>query len=139
MSSRRLKVVIDTNILVSSLWGGKPGRIIELWDEGKLSLIASEEILSEYFSVIERFDITDEDMEDLAVLFANPHKAVIVELRAKVNIVKKDPADNKFLEAAIAGHADFIVSGDTHLLEVKKSVNIPIVTPAEFLNILHKG
>lgn len=138
MSSRRLKVVIDTNILVSSLWGGKPGRIIELWDDGRLTLVVSEEILEEYFNVIERFDITDEDIEELAILFSNPHKAEIIESRAKINIVKKDPADNKFIEAALSGRADYIISGDTHLLEVKNQVDIPIMTPAEFLKALKK-
>ena len=139
MSSSRLKVVIDTNVLVSSLWGGKPAKIIELWDAGKIIMVVSEEILQEYFSVIERFDVTDEDIEEMAVLFSNPHKALIVEPCQKIKIVKKDPADNKFIEAALAGGADFIVSGDAHLLEVKNQAGIPILAPAEFLKALNVG
>lgn len=44
MNPRPLKVILDTNILLSSLWGGKPGMIIELWDEGRIIVLVSQQI-----------------------------------------------------------------------------------------------
>jgi len=56
--------------------------------------------------------------------------------KRKVNVVKQDPDDNKFIEAALEGEADYIVTQDRHLLKLKEFEGIKIVTPEEFLRIL---
>lgn len=63
-------------------------------------------------------------------------KADFVAPEEKILVVLADPSDNKFLEAAIAGKTDYIVSGDKHLLELKKFQSIPIITAREFLDVL---
>jgi uncharacterized protein len=61
------------------------------------------------------------------------NKAEFVSPSDTVSIIIADPTDNKFLEAALSGKADFIVSGDHHLLELKEFRNIPIITGQEFI------
>lgn len=132
----KTKVVVDTNILVSSLWGGKPSKIIELWDQGKIVLVVSQQILDEYFAVLKRFNLADEDMEELAILFSSPNKVIFVEPKSTISFIDKDPDDNKFLEAALEGNAKFVITGDKHLLKFGELENIEIVKANEFISLL---
>ena len=63
-------------------------------------------------------------------------KSILVIPKRKVNVVKDDPDDNKFIEAALEGKADYIVTQDRHLLNIKEFEGIKMVTPKEFLRIL---
>jgi putative PIN family toxin of toxin-antitoxin system len=132
----KIKVVIDTNVLISSLWGGKPQRIIEIWDKNEIFVLVSQQILDEYFNVLNRFDLTEEDVEDITILFANPNKTIFVEPDVKLNVIKTDIDDNKFLECAKSGNADYIISGDGHLLGLGTFEDIKIVTAKKFLDII---
>ena len=134
--NRDLKIVIDTNVLISSLWGGNPAKILNLWKNGKLIVAVNQQIINEYYEVLERFRPTEEDIENIAELIANPHKTDYVVTKRKIAAVKKDPSDNKFLEAAIEGKASFIVSGDKHLLDLAEFEGIKIITAKQFINIL---
>ncbi len=139
MTSRQTRVVIDTNVLISSLWGGKPGKIIELWDNNKIIIIVSQTVLDEYFRVLNRFDISEEDVEDVIKLFSNTNKTLFIKPRNRINIIQKDVEDNKFLECADAGDADFIISGDRHLLELRKFRKTKIISVSDFLiKLKHK-
>lgn len=134
MTSTQIKVVLDTNVLISSLWGRKPRKVIEMWDKGGILVIVSQQVLDEYFDVLNRFELTEEDIEDITILFSNPRKTLVIKPKSRINRIKKDPADNRFLECAIEGDADFIISGDKHLLELGNFENSKIVTPGEFLD-----
>lgn len=134
MKSEKIKVVIDTYVLISSLWGGKPYNIIELWNNDKLLVIVSQQVIDEYFNVLDRFELTDEDIEYLTILFSDPKRTLLVEPKSKTSIIKKDPADNKFLDCAGEGEVDFIISGDRHLLKLEKFKNIDIITPSCFID-----
>ncbi len=129
-----LKVVLDTNIIISSLWGGNPGRIIKYWEKGKILLIVSQPILDEYFEVLNRFNLNEDEIEDTTILFSNPNRTLIVSPKLKIHLIHKDPADNKFLECAFEGKAAYIISGDTHLLELQSYKNIKIVSARDFVN-----
>ncbi len=128
------KVVFDTNVLISAiLFGGYPRKCFELVIEGKIELYISEEIIGEFEGVLkrEKFGVAKENLHYIVSSlnsFAN-----FVKPETKLNIVKKDPEDNKFVECAIAAEADFIISGDTHLLELSKIRKIKILNPADFL------
>ena len=63
-------------------------------------------------------------------------KSILVIPKRKVNVVKDDPDDNKFIEAALEGKADYIVTQDRHLLHIKEFEGIRMATPKEFLRIL---
>ena len=136
MKAEKLKAVIDTNVLISSFWGGKPRYVIELWNNNKLLVIVSQQIIDEYFNVLNRFELTEEDVEDLTIPFSDPQKTLLVEPKSRTRIIKEDPADNKFLDCAVEGKADYIISGDKHLLKLVKFKNINIITPSTFINKL---
>ncbi len=118
------------------VFSGKEALIRLSWKQGKFILISSLDTISEIKKVLRDFKIKlPEDMvkEWIDLIIKN---SMVVSPKEKVNIVKNDPKDNIFIEAAIAGNADYIVSQDKHLLEVKEIRDIKIITPEEFVREL---
>jgi uncharacterized protein len=132
------RVVIDTNVIASAYLGGRLEAIIVAWIAGKFVLMVSNQIVSEYLNVLSRpkFKIARAELDDFAALILS--KAEFVLPQEIIHAVEADPSDNKFLEAAIAGQADHIISGDGHLWSLRYFRGIPIIKPAEFLKILEK-
>lgn len=128
-----MRVVIDTNIIVSGYLGGALEVIIVAWKSGKFTLVVSDAIADEYRTVLKRpkFKIERAELDDFSALLLN--KAEFIIPLETVNAILADPTDNKFLEAAITGYANLIVSGDNHLLELKSFREIPIITAREFV------
>jgi len=131
-----MRVVLDTNIFISMALGGQVGKINDAWTSGNLTLIVSDAIFSEYLDVLQRpkLHLTSETVLD--ILARVQRKAHFVAPTESVQAVEADPADNKFLEAAIAGQAIYVVSGDSHLLKLKTFRRIPIITAREFIEQL---
>jgi uncharacterized protein len=129
-----VKVVADTNVLVSALIfpGGLPEAVYRLALEGKIELVTSRPLLAELGRVLaEKFGWEPEQAEEAVALLVR--LAEIVEPSETISDVDADPADNRVLEAAAAGGAAAIVSGDRHLLELKAWRGVPITTPAAVL------
>lgn len=131
-----MRVVLDTNILVSGIfWGGIPNKILESWVSEKFELLLSEDILKEYERVL--FKISKGKKDQLVnhwLLFIAENSLIVnVKKRFKLSI---DPDDDKFIECAVAGNAKYIVSGDSHLLDLKNVMNIEILLASDFVNIL---
>lgn len=131
------KIVCDTNTLVSGfLWKGKEYLLLSRVLERKAVLFTSPALLSEFARVLE--------YPKIRPLIPNPAEltkklesiAVFVEPKEKVEIIKEDPDDNKVLECALAAGADFIVSGDNHLLKLRAFKGIPIMTTNAALEML---
>ena len=139
-----MKVVLDTNVLVSAMfWYGDSDRIIRLAEEKKVEIILSKAILEEFSRVLGYKDIQDK-VKDKNLEVRNSFQkivelATIIDPEEKVDIIKYDPDDNKFLECAKAGNADYIISKDKHLLNLKMFENIQIITPKEFLEKMKKS
>ncbi|MHB8777706.1 MAG: putative toxin-antitoxin system toxin component, PIN family [Anaerolineales bacterium] len=131
-----MRVVIDTNIIVSGYLGGALETIIVAWKSGTFTLIVSDAIANEYHAVLKRpkFKIKRAELDDFSALLLD--RAEFVIPLETVNAILTDPTDNKFLEAAIAGKVNLIVSGDNHLLELKSFREIPIITAREFVTWL---
>ena len=134
MASR--KVVFDTNILISGyLWKGSPRRAIDKIRRGEWIHLVSEETIEELIRVLAyaKFGLKPEEIEpiirDLMAI------SEYVEVRSKIDLVKADPRDNIFLNLAIDGQADVIVSGDHHLLDLKEFNDIPITSVRKFLGL----
>jgi putative PIN family toxin of toxin-antitoxin system len=127
------RVVLDTNVLISSLWGGLPRRLIRCWQTGQLRLLLSQAILAEYLTVLGRFQPTPEDLDTFVALLGHPRLTEWVAPAVRLHIVTADLPDNRFLECALVGHAEALISGDRHLLRLRYFHNIPIVSPAQFL------
>jgi putative PIN family toxin of toxin-antitoxin system len=127
------KVVIDTNVLVSHLFGGKPRDVIMLWFGGQIELCISDEIIGEYSRVLGRFGDARNDASGLLSSVTTETNVRMVVPGERFRAVPADPSDNIFLECAVAAGADAIVSGDRHLLGLGEFRGIRIVDPAGFL------
>lgn len=127
------RVVLDTNIFISAVLGGRLGVIIDEWKAGKFKLIVTDSIAREYLAVINRPKFKIPQAEIIAVSDYLLQLGEFVTPTEEIHIIIADPTDDKFLEAALAGKVNFIVSGDNHLLELKSFRKIPIITAKEFV------
>jgi putative PIN family toxin of toxin-antitoxin system len=129
-----LKVILDTNVLISGVYfGGYPYRILEAWNNDKLILIVSKEILDEYGRIgrmlAEQFPLINfEPM--LKFVMTN---AVIVKPGKLRQPVCNDPDDDKFFACAMSAGCKTIISGDKHLLKVSGFKEISVLKPREFV------
>jgi hypothetical protein len=130
-----LKVVVDTNVVVSALlFGGTPGKLIDLWQTGAVKPLASKQIIDEYLRVLTypKFKLPEEEINFLLYQQILPYFDII-DVHPGPGIIKKDPEDDKFIRCALAGKEKFIISGDQHLLALKSYRKIKILPPAEFI------
>lgn len=129
-----MRVVIDTNVFVSSFFGGNPRKIIDMWKTGQIALCLSGDILDEYIEVLKRIGLNDEDeLGELLALFSKGLNIIFTSRTQKIDVVKDDPEDNKFIECAVALKAELIITGDKALEAVKEYAGIKILTPVQFL------
>ena len=129
-----IKVVLDTNVFISALfWKGAPYQIFKRILEGAILNFVSPQILEELKErLLDKFKLPPEKVKEFLEIIV--FSSQIVYPKKKLNIVKKDPEDNKILECALEAKASFIISGDKHLLEIKEYKGIKIVTPREFIS-----
>ena len=133
-----MRVVVDTNVFISSLLNtkGNPRKVIDLWRLEKITLCISKEILAEYFAVLRRFGMSEEpEGGELVQLFQKRYNQVFLTSVPTILAISEDPADNKFIECAAAADAKYIISGDRHLLNLKVFRGIRILPPTEFLKV----
>jgi putative PIN family toxin of toxin-antitoxin system len=130
---------------VSSLLSaqGLPAQVLNAWREGRYLLITSPSIITEIVEVLEsphitgKYLIRPEDIEQLVDLLKTD--TIVVPGRAVVEgAVPQDPRDEMSLACALDAKADFIVSGDKHLLDLHSYKNIPILTVKQFTERLEK-
>ena len=132
-----MRVVADTNILVSALlFGGPPEQVFLAGLRGEIQLLTSLSLLKELEKVLkEKFKlnihIVREIMEEVR------EASEIVEVSSYIKAISYPDEDNRVLECAVDGKADFIVTGDTrHILPLKEYSGIKILSPSEFLKYL---
>lgn len=129
-----IKVVLDTNVLVSSFFGGNPRRIVDLWKTGEITICLSKPIIDEYVEVLRRLGLQDErELEELLALFARGFHAIFTAKTPELFVVEQDPDDDKFIECAVALNANYVVSGDGNLIAVQEYISIKIVSPKDFV------
>ncbi len=131
-----MRAVIDTNIIVSAYLGGGLEAVLKAFIQEKFVLIVSKPIVDEYFDVLVRpkFKIKRNEFDDFAALLMS--KAEFVTPTETITLIQADPADNKFLEAALEGRAEYIVSGDSHLLELGSFRGVQILSARNFIELL---
>ena len=132
-----MRVVADTNIFVSALlFGGPPEQVFLAGLRGEIQLLTSLSLLKELEKVLkEKFklskDLVREIIEEVRGV------AEIVEVSSHIEVISYPDEDNRVLECAVDGKADFIVTGDTkHILPLKEYSGIKILGPSEFLKHL---
>jgi putative PIN family toxin of toxin-antitoxin system len=138
------KVVLDANIFVSALLvsDSNAAKILDLARAGELELLISPGILEEIARVLQypklkkRHRRTPRELRAFLKEFAE--FATVVAGESKIEAVKADPDDDKYLACAVEGQADFIISGDRHLTDLGVFRGIRIVSPGEFLELVGK-
>ncbi|MGH2371904.1 MAG: putative toxin-antitoxin system toxin component, PIN family [bacterium] len=129
-----MKVVLDTNVLISGIFfSGPPAGILAAWAGGRFELVASVEVLAEYRRVAERLHKKFSSIDINAILDLVTRETRIVEPVPVPVSACDDPDDLKFLACALAGGASFIVTGDRALLRASGFQGLAVVTPREFL------
>ena len=133
------RVVVDTNVFISSFFGGNPRKIIDLWKSGQIILCLSRPIIDEYVEVLRRMGLQNErELEELLSLFAHGFHVLFTVKTPNLKIIEKDPDDNKFIECAVALNSKSIISGDKALQEIKDYMGIKIQSPKQFLDDFSK-
>lgn len=133
-----LKVVIDTNVIVSALlFGGTPGELIPLWQNNRIHPLVSREIIDEYIRVLAypKFELTEKEIQYLVYQQLLPYFQVVKTQPGQV-IVQTDPFDDKFIRCALAGNSKIIVSGDIHLLSLTVYQDIHILSPSQYIEMV---
>jgi putative PIN family toxin of toxin-antitoxin system len=132
-----VRVVADTNILVSALlFGGTSEQVFLAGLRGEIQLLTSLSLLEEFERVLkEKFSLdirlVREIIEEVKAV------AEIVEVSSHIKAISYPDEDNRVLECAVDGKADFIVTGDTrHILPLKQYSGVKILSPSEFLRHL---
>ena len=128
-----MRVVIDTNVLMSGIFfGGTPGRIVDALKLGQISLVASPSIVDEYQRVGEDLESNYGELGAASVLTFLLARGEIVEAPDLAEPVSRDPDDDKFLACAAAASASFVVSGDRDLQALASWNGIRILSPRAF-------
>jgi len=136
----KVKATLDTNVMLSIILEKTLGREFSRI-YGAVELYSSEEILSELARVLTYKKIENilkqAGTDGRTALETISRKLKIVKTDVKINVVEADPSDNRILECAISSRSDYIVSGDKHLLSLKKFKNIKILSAREFLEEIY--
>lgn len=135
--SEKSKVVIDTNVFISGLnFVGVPSEVLESFINDEIEVYISSFILREVERILrEKFEWDEEQIE--RSLNRIKEKAIQVQPKTKISVIRQKEADNRILECGVEGKAQYIVSGDRrHLLPLKEYKGMKIVSPAQFLKII---
>ncbi len=133
VETRPCRIVVDTNIMVGAIMkpSGASNKILDIWIQGRLTLLVTERTLDEYRTILSQKWLKPDRVREL-----NRHVselAVVVDPKERVHEIKDDPSDNRFLECAAEGEADYIITSDQHLLALKQFRQTEIVRPTQFL------
>lgn len=130
-----ISVVLDTNIYLSGIiFGGNSRHILDLVIHKKIKAYTSPSILLEIADKLEKkFHWHKEQI--IITIKTIAKTVIVVKPQKRLRVVKMDKSDNKIIEAALESGADYIISGDKHLLEMKSYQGIKIVSPSSFLSI----
>jgi putative PIN family toxin of toxin-antitoxin system len=140
-----VKAVVDTNVVVSRYIapGGTPARIMNYWEASAFQLLVSDSILVEYDRVLRYPRLVQrhhmDEIQIRRVVRRFRRFGVLCSPTESLSVVPNDPSDDKFLECAVAGEADFVVSGDPHLLDLRRFRGIEIVSPDTFLALIDRA
>lgn len=132
-----MRIVLDTNILISAYVfpGGSPETVYRMVLDGAVELVTTRPLLAEFGRILETKFGWDAGRAEEAVRQVG-RLSVVVEPDEKLAVIPSDPADDAVLEAAVAGGAEYIVSGDKHILGLASFRSIAILDPAGALSAL---
>lgn len=129
-----LRIVLDTNILISAVIAeGRPRDLLKMAIQRRYLLIKSKETVEEFAEVLQRpkFDMTKKEVTKAKNVLIKTGKTI--KVTSKRTVIAEDPDDDILINTALDGNADYIVSGDPHLLGLSKYKNIEIITVDDML------
>jgi putative PIN family toxin of toxin-antitoxin system len=132
-----IRVVLDTNVLISALlFKGELSRIVGLWQKGKITPVISKETFDELRAVLEypKFSLSRVEIKSMIAHEILPFFEVI-NVSKHVKGACRDPEDDKFISCAISANADYIVTGDKDLSDLKKYQSIRIIHASDFIKM----
>jgi putative PIN family toxin of toxin-antitoxin system len=130
-----MRVVLDTNTLVSALlFAGIASGLVPLWQSRRITALVSKSILKEYLRVLgyPKFGLSEGEIRGLIEEELLPYVEVIA-VRGRLPAVCRDPEDMKFLEYAVAGRAEYLITGDQDLRSLGSYRGVTILTSGEIL------
>ena len=129
----KIPIVIDTNVLISGyLWGGKPRQVIKIVGEPPYELLYCSESLTEVMRIFsEKFYLASDEI--ISIVSNIKHNGKQIHVASGESPISEDVSDNLFINLAIDGGAKTIISGDSHLLKLKKFKGIEIIKVTDFL------
>ncbi len=138
-----IRAVLDSNVWLSAIfWEGEASRIIELAEKDRIEITITRDILLEIAAVLskeskfQRFlDERKQNIEDLIRTILKI--STLIHTKSVINVIKEHPADNIMLDAALDSNAEYIVSYDKHILNLREFRGIKIVKPGEMLRLLN--
>jgi len=137
-----MRAVLDTNVLISSVIAtGTPHNIVVKGFSSEYQIIVSVATLTEFRETLlkypEKFHLSEKEVQQEVETIR--YFAEFVDPDEEITAVDDDPDDDKFLEAAVAGHVDYLVSGDRHLLDLSTFRGIEIVDPRTFYDLISES
>jgi len=131
-SSRKVKIVIDTNVFVSGLlFGGIPKKVLNLWSRDKVIMCVSADLKAEIFNKLKnKFQVSTVFLSTFDIVFESKSDKYLP--KKKIDLLK-DKKDNFLLELAYEAKAEFLVTGDKELLTLKRFESTEIISPKQFL------
>ena len=130
-----MKVILDTNVFISGIFfSGPPSQILKAWQNSRLQIVLSQEILNEYKRVAESLAAKFPTIDILPIIELMTIHGQLIDTEGFDVSVCDDPDDNKFIECAIASNSEIIISGDKHLLKLSGYQGITVLKPREFVD-----
>ncbi len=132
------RVVLDTNVLISAiLFKGARARTVDSWTSGKIVPVLSRETFEEFRGALRypKFELTEDEIKLIIEEEVLPFFD-IVEIAGDINELCRDHDEDKFIACALSSSADFIVSGDRDLLDMKAYRAIKIISVSDLLRII---
>jgi len=131
-----MNLVIDTNVLVESITSKSPyHKIFRSIVDGKHNLLISNEILSEYYEIFSRI-YSEQFIKEISIFFSYSTNIIGIDPHYRFHLIATDEDDNKFVDCAICGNCDLIISSDRHF-KILKEIDFPkvnVFTPGEFID-----
>lgn len=114
-------------------FSGLPSQIVELLRLGHFVSVTSRALLDELARTLQTSKLVPHFPDPLSIVLMIERISILVEPSISLEVIKEDPADNRLLEAAQAGHADYLVTGDKHVLRLRNFGSTEIATAKAFL------
>lgn len=134
-----MRIVLDTNVLVSGMLSpdGPPGQIVQLFVSGQITVLHDARIVLEYRDVLsrDRFGFEEAVISDLLDMTESEGEAVTV---SPLRLELPDAEDAMFIEVAVAGAADHLVTGNLRHFPARQCHGISVLSPAAFLDVIRK-